>query len=457
MNLSVRKALTGILFGAALLPASGTLSAAAPQAQAPSVRVEEVTMIDRSEPKTYVGTVAAADTVNIVARVSGTMEKAPFKEGSMVRKGDLLFEIEDTIYAANVRSAKSVLAQMEAEYAFAQKEYERYQKLIETQATAQTTYDSSLRTLKSYEAKIEEAKADLIRAENDLSYTKIYSPLDGRIGSNIYSEGNYITPETGTLATIVRYDPVKIKFSMSEADFFRHFGNGNQSKSELQISRADGQPFKHEARLDFIDNRVDSNTGTLMLQFEAPNPEMELIPGGYVTVKFTEKFEKPLPSVNVAALMTDGKDHFVYVVGKDNKVEKRKIVTGSQIYDRPFRPRGRRAGHHGRASQGRAGTDGQPGRPGRTRQVKGALHVFSTFHQTPEVRDRHFAVLRAGRIGLHVPAADCGVSRSVAADHRGHGHLSRRERAGHRRHGRGAAGSRSQRHRGSGLLLVDLG
>ena len=334
MNLSVRKALTGILFGAALLPASGTLSAAAPQAQAPSVRVEEVTMIDRSEPKTYVGTVAAADTVNIVARVSGTMEKAPFKEGSMVRKGDLLFEIEDTIYAANVRSAKSVLAQMEAEYAFAQKEYERYQKLIETQATAQTTYDSSLRTLKSYEAKIEEAKADLIRAENDLSYTKIYSPLDGRIGSNIYSVGNYITPETGTLATIVRYDPVKIKFSMSEADFFRHFGNGNQSKSELQISRADGQPFKHEARLDFIDNRVDSNTGTLMLQFEAPNPEMELIPGGYVTVKFTEKFEKPLPSVNVAALMTDGKDHFVYVVGKDNKVEKRKIVTGSQIYDR---------------------------------------------------------------------------------------------------------------------------
>ena len=71
-----------------------------------------------------------------------------------------------------------------------------------------------------------------------------------------------------------------------------------------------------------------------MLQFEAPNPDMELIPGGYVTVKFTEKFEKPLPSVNVAALMTDGTDHFVYVVDKDNKVEKRKVVTGKQIYDR---------------------------------------------------------------------------------------------------------------------------
>ncbi|MEI3000801.1 MAG: efflux RND transporter periplasmic adaptor subunit [Victivallis sp.] len=224
------------------LPASGTLSAAAPQAQAPSVRVEEVTMIDRSEPKTYVGTVAAADTVNIVARVSGTMEKAPFKEGSMVRKGDLLFEIEDTIYAANVRSAKSVLAQMEAECV----RPEGVETLPEADRDAGDRPDD-LRQLAAH--------AEILRGENrggesgsdprgnDLSYTKIYSPLDGRIGSNIYSEGNYITPETGTLATIVRYDPVKIKFSMSEADFFRHFGNGNQSKSELQISRADGQPF----------------------------------------------------------------------------------------------------------------------------------------------------------------------------------------------------------------------
>lgn len=228
------------MFGAALLPASGTLSAAAPQAQAPSVRVEEVTMIDRSEPKTYVGTVAAADTVNIVARVSGTMEKAPFKEGSMVRKGDPAFR--DRRYdLCGQCPLRQIGPGPDGGRICVRPEGVRTLPEADRDAgDRQTTYDSSLRTLKSYEAKIEEAKADLIRAENDLSYTKIYSPLDGRIGSNIYSEGNYITPETGTLATIVRYDPVKIKFSMSEADFFRHFGNGNQSKSELQISRADG-------------------------------------------------------------------------------------------------------------------------------------------------------------------------------------------------------------------------
>ncbi len=310
------------------------VAAAAPAAAAPTVRVEEVSPLERTEPKTYVGTVAAADTVDIVARISGTLEQQPYKEGSMVKKGDLLFKLEDTIYEANVRSAKSVLSQIEAEYTFAQEEFERYKKLMETQATAKTTYDSALRTLKYYEAKLEEAKAALILAENDLSYTRIYAPLDGRVGANIYSEGNYITPEKGTLATIVRYDPIKIKFSMSEADFFRHFENGGETRSELEIFRADGQKFQSEAKLDFIDNRVDANTGTLMLQFEAPNPKMELIPGGYVTVKFTEKFEKPLPSVNVAALMTDGKDHFVYVVDADNKVEKRKVTLGKQVFDR---------------------------------------------------------------------------------------------------------------------------
>ncbi len=342
MNLCSGKSFAGVLLTTAACLSVAT--AAGPEKTIPSVRVEEVTLIDQSEPKTYVGTLRADDTVDIVARVSGTLEKKAFKEGSMVKAGDPLFEIEDTIYEANVRSAKSVLAQTKADYDYAKQEFERYRKLFETNATAKSTYDNALRNLRYDEAKIQEAEANLTLAENDLSYTKILSPLSGRIGSNIYSEGNYITPEKGTLATIVRYDPIKIKFSMSEADFFRHFGTDGKSAPQLEIFRADGKEFKQEAKLDFIDNQVDSATGTLMLQFEAPNPEMELIPGGYVTVKFTEKFEKPLPSVNVAALMNDGKNYFVYVVDKDNKVEKRQITVGNQVYDRQIVTSGLSAG-----------------------------------------------------------------------------------------------------------------
>ena len=344
MSFHRKKSWLGMLFGASALLCAMEVSAADPQNQIPAVRVEEVSLVDRTEPKSYVGTIVADDTVDIVARVSGTLEKVAFKEGSMVKKGDLLFEIEDTIYDANVRSAKATLAQKEAEFVYAQKEYERYRKLIETQATSQTTYDSSLRTLKSYEAQIEAAKAELILAENDLSYTKIYSPVDGQIGKRFYSEGNYITPEKGTLATIVCFNPIKIQFSMSEADFFRHFGKDQKWKSELEIIRADGQKFSQDVKLDFIDNQVDANTGTLMLQFKADNPKMELIPGGYVTVKFIEKFDAPRPAVNVSALMTDGKNHFVYLVDKDNKVEKRHVVIGNQIYDRQLILSGLNAG-----------------------------------------------------------------------------------------------------------------
>ncbi len=321
---------TGLLSGVFRLAAA---PAAAPAAVVPTVSVEEVKVVESTEPQTYVGTVAAADTVDIVARISGTLEQRPYKEGSMVKKGDLLFKLEDTVYKANVRSSKSVLSQMKAEFTFAQREFDRYKKLLETQATAQTNYDSSLRTLKYYEAKIEEAEAALILAENDLSYTRIYAPIDGRVGANIYSEGNYITPGKGTLVTIVRYDPIKIKFSMSEADYFRHFEKDGDARSEIEIFRADGRKFQTEVSLDFIDNQVDANTGTLMIQFKAANPKMELIPGGYVTVKFSDKLKKPLPAVNVAALMSDGKSYFVYVVGKDNVVEKREVKVGQQAYD----------------------------------------------------------------------------------------------------------------------------
>ncbi len=316
---------------AALLPAA--VFAAEGGKVNPSVRVEEVAVIGKSEPRTYVGTVAAADTVDIVARVSGTMWKAAFKEGGMVKKGDLLFEIEDTIYAANVRSAKSLLNQTQAEYEYAKQEFDRYQKLLSTNATSKTAYDSAVRSLKLYEAKLEEAKASLILAENDLGYTKIHAPLSGRIGANKRSEGNYITPGSGTLATIVNFDPIKVKFSMSEADYFSHFSADGKNSSELSIVRADGKPHKGKLKLDFVDNQVDSRTGTLMLQFECPNPDMELIPGGYVTVKFARKFEKPLSAVNISALMTDGREHFVYVVGQDNKVERRVIKLGDQVHD----------------------------------------------------------------------------------------------------------------------------
>ncbi len=300
----------------------------------PSVRVEKASELTESEAKVYVGTVSASKTVDIVARISGILWEAAFKEGSLVKKGDLLFRIEDTIYRENVNIARATLKQTQAELDYATREKVRYEQLYQTNATAQTTYENALRNYQVYLGKLDEANADLVLAQNDLSYTVIQSPINGRIGRNIYSEGNYITPEKGTLATIVQFDPINIRFAMSESDFFRHSRNGQLASDGLEILRADGEPCKGEVKVDFIDNQIDSKTGTIMIQLVGENPDMELIPGGYVMVKFREKFQQALPSVSVTALMTDGEHHYVYVVTPGNKVERRDVVIGPQVKDR---------------------------------------------------------------------------------------------------------------------------
>lgn len=131
---------------------------------------------------------------------------------------------------------------------------------------------------------------------------------------------------------------------MSEADFFKHSRNGQLSSEGLEIIRADNQPYKGKIKVDFIDNQIDTKTGTIMIQLVGENPDMALIPGGYVMVKFSEKFDKPLPAVSVTALMTDGKHHYVYVVGPENKIERRNIVIGPQVRDRQIVQSGLKTG-----------------------------------------------------------------------------------------------------------------
>ena len=347
MHLGTGKTGNSILLGAAALLAAGALHAAGPAMPPPAVRTEKVSLIGSSEPKSYVAGTLPYALVDIVARVSGTMTKDPgWKEGGEVKEGQLLYEIEDTVYKANVlsaeaniNSAKASIEQIKAEVVFAQREYDRQKKLIASKATSQTSYESALRTLNTCKARLtaaegslKAAEAALILAKNDLAYTRIYSPVGGRIGRNVYSSGNYITPAKGALATVVQYDPIKLQLAMSEADYLHY--KKNRSHLELRIFGADRQEIKQKVTLDFVDNRADTGTGTIMVQFLVPNKDGMLVPDGYATVKVSEKFAKPLASVSVSALMTDGRNHFVYVVKADNSVERRAVKTGPQVGSR---------------------------------------------------------------------------------------------------------------------------
>ena len=347
----IGKSEKSVLLGAAALLAAGSLYAAPakPQQPPPTVAVEKASTVSQSEPKSYVARTFPYELVEIVARVSGTMTKdAGWREGGQVKAGQLLYTIEDTVYKANVLSAeasilsaKANIAQIRAELDYAGKEYNRQKKLLASKATSETSYESALRTLNTCkarlsaaEASLKSAEAALLLAKNDLAYTKIVSPVNGLIGQNVYSSGNYITPGKGSLATVVQYDPIKLRFAISEADYLHYKKNKSLANLKLEIFGADGQKVTQKAKLDFVDNLADTDTGTVMVQFLVDNPDGKLTPDGYATVRISESFDKPLVAVSTSALVIGNNEFFVYVVGGDNTVEQRKVTPGAMVEDR---------------------------------------------------------------------------------------------------------------------------
>ena len=291
------------------------------------------TTVMEAETRSYIGSVRPAETVNVTAKVNGTLWKTAFREGAIVLKGDLLFEIEDTIYKAKLQAAEAGLKQVEAEYDYAVKEYNRNKTLIDKKVISDAEFAVYEKNRASLEAKIAEMKATIKLCENDLSYTKIYAPITGRIGELVVSAGNEVGPGTGKLATIVQYDPIKIRFSMSEADFYRNYKDGKLVNHTMVVRDASGKELAGGIKIDFFDNQVDAATDTVMIQLLCPNADNAIVPGGFVKIDFTQKFDTPQLAIPTTAVMNEGKDLYVYVVGSDNVIEKRMIVAGDQVGD----------------------------------------------------------------------------------------------------------------------------
>ncbi len=291
------------------------------------------TTVMEAETRSYIGSVRPAETVNVTAKVNGTLWKTAFREGAIVLKGDLLFEIEDTIYKAKLQAAEAGLKQVEAEYDYAVKEYNRNKTLIDKKVISDAEFAVYEKNRASLEAKIAEMKATIKLCENDLSYTKIYAPITGRIGELVVSVGNEVGPTTGKLATIVQYDPIKIRFSMSEADFYRNYKDGKLVNHTMVVRDASGKERAGGIKIDFFDNQVDAATDTVMIQLLCPNADNAIVPGGFVKIDFTQKFDTPQLAIPTTAVMNEGKDLYVYVVGLDNIIEKRMIVAGDQVGD----------------------------------------------------------------------------------------------------------------------------
>lgn len=316
-------AAVGMLFTGSVLSAQGM----------PIVPVTKAEAISEQGTKQYIGRLASTHTVTLRLRVSGVLEELYCKEGDLVKKGDLLMQIEDTLYKAQLDAATAKVKQWEAELEHARTNYNRQQELFGV--VAKSEMDDARRALKLAEAQLLQAKATLTEAKTNYSYTKIYSPITGIIGKTTYSPGNYLTPSSDALGTIVKQSPIYLKMAISEPDFINMFGTRADllKNAVIRIRTADRKMFNETGYVKLADNQIDATTGTLMLWCVFENKSGRLIPGSIVDAFISRKATNKYPAVRSSAIMIGRTGHTVYVLDKDNKAQIRPVVLGETVGD----------------------------------------------------------------------------------------------------------------------------
>jgi membrane fusion protein, multidrug efflux system len=309
---------------------------AGPPAPPPAVGVQLARMKGVAPTDDFVGRIKAIDTVQLRARVEGFLDKVLFKEGQRVKSGQLLYQIEKTQYQAAVDQANANVAAAEAVVLNAQLQFDRADELVRTRAVAQTTLDQDRANLDSAKASVLQNKAALAIAMENLGYTDIKAPIDGRIGLTAYTQGNLVNPASGVLATIVSEDPIYAEFPVSMrqiADITAKHGQepGGNIDIKVFVKLANREEYGHPGVWNYIGNQVDQQTDTLLVRATFPNPERRLVDGAFVTVEVKENAETPRLVIPRAALQLDQAGVYVLVVDKDHKVGLRRVTTGEAV------------------------------------------------------------------------------------------------------------------------------
>lgn len=301
----------------------------------PVVIVRQVEKFDASSvPSEYVGRVESIQSVSVKPQISGEIAKVCFKEGSVVKAGQLLFQIDPKQYEATVQLRKAELQQAEANLVTAEKYYKRVTAASE-RAVSATDRDTAEGNFLQAKAAVAQAKAALKLAQIDLGYCRITSPITGKIGRALYTKGNYVTPQITELASIVQMDPIRVSYPLPDRDYLDQLSlfkeDGSVYNTSLILSN--GEKYNVPGKRDFENNRVDQTTGTIMMRLRFANKEGMLIPGEMVRV-----FTKPVKShivnaVPQTAVMADEQGDYVYVINADNTARQARVTLGREFGD----------------------------------------------------------------------------------------------------------------------------
>jgi len=323
--------------GCAVLMVLSGCAPSVPPPPPPEVTVSLPVKRDIVDYAEFTGTTEGFESVEIRARVKGFLESIRFEAGQMVEEGELLFVIDPKPFQARVDQAEADLASKKAHFERNQTELRRTEELVAQDAatdrelvTARTARDSS-------QAAVDAAQAALDEARLDLGYTSVVSPIEGRVSRNLVDVGNLVGDTEATLlTTVVKHDPVYVYFDVSEKVVldvlaWRREHTEPTDKPKVYLGLANEEGYPHEGFIDFLDNRVDTATGTAIVRGVFENPEGFLYPGLFVRVRIPTQPQKDALLVKETALGTDLGGKYLLVVDDQNVVAQRHVELGSLI------------------------------------------------------------------------------------------------------------------------------
>lgn len=294
-----------------------------PEVEVAQVRAEQVTLWGA-----FSGRVEAPQTVELRPRVSGYIDQVGFEEGELVSEGDVLFVIDPRPYKAREQLAQAELARMHSQLALASSEAIRSEELWERQAISREEFEQRSAAKITAQAAVNAAAAALQSAQLDLEYTQVKAPISGRIGRAEITRGNLASADDTLLATLVSVDPLYVYF---ESDQQTVQDNPHGQAVPVRIGLPGAQDFPYQGQLDFVDNQYNPRTGTLQYRAEVANPDGALRPGQFARVEMPIAAHSAALLVDQKAVLTDQDRRYLYVLGDDNRVERRIVDTGHRV------------------------------------------------------------------------------------------------------------------------------
>jgi RND family efflux transporter MFP subunit len=328
-------------FGPAWSPANRDQQA--PAASLPKVTISRPVVHEIIEWDEYTGRLEATESVEVRARVNGYLQSIHFKDGAIVKKGDLLFVIDPRPYQAELDRVTAELQLAQARLELAKSDYARAQKLLQFRAISQEEADTRAATERQAQESVEAGRAAVKAAKLNVEFTRVVAPITGRISRKLVTEGNLInggTAEATLLTTIVSMDPIYVYFEADERSYLKYVrlsqnGKGpssREARNPVYLALADEKGFPRRGYIDFVDNRLDPGTGTMTGRAVFSNSDLALTPGLFARVRLQGSNSYKAVLVPDEAIGSDQSQKFVFMLNGDNTVEYRTVQLGPLIH-----------------------------------------------------------------------------------------------------------------------------